>query len=154
MDSNKSPRVAAVLTLIAASGGLGCQSRSAPSGTEGLAAAMPAAANSNDRTSETTMKPVTIINRLTGKPGKMDAFIDAQRKFAADLPAGSLLGGRMYRGVDGQTAVLVSTFPSKTMQEQMLQSPAFREHVQHLQSMIDGSSPLVYEEAYTTGDFR
>jgi hypothetical protein len=140
MNSNRAARAVALLTLIGAGGGLGCQTRPTP-------------ANTNS-TAEATMKPVTIINRLTVKPGKMDEFIDTQRKFAASLPPGSLVGGRMYRGVDGQTAVLVSTFPSNGMKEQMLQSDAFKEHVKHLQSMVDGSSPFVYEEAYTTGDFR
>jgi hypothetical protein len=152
MDSN-GPHRAALLTLVAVSEVLGCQARTPPPGaTSTMAASTPA--NTNDHASEDSMKPVTVINRLTVKPGKMDEFIDAQRKFAAGLPPGSLVGGRMYRAVDGQTAVLVSTFPSKSMQEDMLKSPAFREHVQHLQSMIDGSTPVVYEEAYTTGDFR
>jgi len=31
------------------------------------------------------MKPLTVINRLSIKPGKMEEFIDAQQKFAAAL---------------------------------------------------------------------
>jgi len=36
------------------------------------------------------MKSVTVINRLLIKPGKMDEFIEAQRKFAAALADANL----------------------------------------------------------------
>ena len=43
------------------------------------------------------MKPVTVINRLSIKPGKMEEFIDAQQNFAAALPPCGLVGGRRFR---------------------------------------------------------
>ena len=100
------------------------------------------------------MKPVTVINRLLIKPGKMDEFIEAQRKFAAALPPCGLVGGRMYRSIDGQSAVLVSTFQSKDAQEQIWRRTDFKEHLGKLQSLVESSSPVFYDEAYTTGDFR
>ena len=102
------------------------------------------------------MKPVTVINRLAIKPGKMDEFIDAQRNFATTLmkkPNG-LIGGRMYRSIDGKSAVLVSQFESESAQEELRQSHAFKEHLNVLQSMVESASPSLYEEAYTTGDFK
>lgn len=102
------------------------------------------------------MKPVTVINRLVIKPGKIDEFVETQRAFAnalSDKPCG-LLGGRMYRSVDGTSAVLVSQFASAAAQEEIRQSDAFKQHVAKLQSLIESSSPSPYEEAYTTGDFR
>jgi quinol monooxygenase YgiN len=102
------------------------------------------------------MKPVTVINRLAIKPGKMDEFIDAQRNFATALmkkPNG-LIGGRMYRSIDGKSAVLVSQFESESAQEDIRQSDAFRQHVSQLQVLIESASPTLYEEAYTTGDFK
>lgn len=99
------------------------------------------------------MKPVTVINHLTIKPGKMDEFIDAQQRFATALPPCGLIGGRMYRGVDGQSAVLVSTFESKEGQEQLLQRAEFKEHILNLQRFVESSSPVFYDEAYTTGEF-
>ena len=72
------------------------------------------------------MKTIHLINRFSIKPGKMDEFIDAQRSFAAKLaktPCG-LLGGRTYRGLDGTSAVLVSTFESLEAQERIRQLPA------------------------------
>jgi heme-degrading monooxygenase HmoA len=99
------------------------------------------------------MTTVTIINRLAIRPGKMDEFIAAQRRFSAGLPACGLVGGRMYRSEDGRSAVLVSTFESKQAQEDIMTGDAFKAHVQGLQSFVESSSPAFFEEAYTTGDF-
>jgi quinol monooxygenase YgiN len=100
------------------------------------------------------MKSVTVINRFSIKSGKMDEFIDAQQKFVAALPPCGLVGGRMYRSLDGQSAVLVSTFQSKDAQEQVLQRPDFKEHLRKLQPLVESSSPVLCEEAYTTGVFK
>jgi quinol monooxygenase YgiN len=100
------------------------------------------------------MKPVTVINRLSIKPGRMDEFIEAQQKFAEALPPCGLVGGRMYRSVDGQSAVLVSMFQSKDAQAQLLQRPDFKEHLRRLQPLVESSSPVVCEEAYATGAFK
>jgi quinol monooxygenase YgiN len=101
------------------------------------------------------MKPVIIINRFSIKSGKMDEFIDAQRQFAAatiKTPNG-LIGGRMYRGLD-DTSVLVSVFASVSAQNEIRQSDAFKAHLSRLQPLIESSTPSVYEEAYTTGEFK
>ena len=100
------------------------------------------------------MKQVTVINRVMIKPGKMDEFIETQRKYAAALTSNGFLGGRMYRSLDGQSAVLVSTFHSKSEQELVMQRADFKEHLERLQPLVESSSPAIYEEAYTTGEFR
>ena len=100
------------------------------------------------------MKLVTIINRIAVKPGKMDEFLETQRRFAASLPPCGLVGGRMYRSADGESAVLVSTFQSKSAQEELLQRSDFKEHLKRLQPFVESSNPNFYEEAYTTGDFK
>jgi quinol monooxygenase YgiN len=105
---------------------------------------------------ETLMKPVTVINRFVIKPGKMAEFIDAQRNFATALrskPTG-LIGGRLYRGVDGSSAVLVSQFESESAQEDIRQSEGFKQHLSRMQQWVESASPALYEEAYTTGDFK
>lgn len=102
------------------------------------------------------MKPVTVINPFSIKSGKMEAFIDAQRNFATRLtktPCG-LIGGRMYKGIDGKSAVLVSQFESQKAQEDIRQSEDFKQHISQLQDMIESVSPALYEVAYTTGDFK
>jgi quinol monooxygenase YgiN len=100
------------------------------------------------------MKPVTVINRIMVKSDKMDEFIDVQQRFAASLPASGLLGGRMYRSVDGRSVVLVSTFQSKSAQEEVFQRAEFKEHLKRLQPLVESSTPDLYEEAYTSGDFK
>ena len=56
--------------------------------------------------------PVTLINRLSIKPGMIDEFIEAQRKFTLSAPAG-VLGGRMYRSRDGSSRGLVNYMQRK-----------------------------------------
>jgi quinol monooxygenase YgiN len=105
---------------------------------------------------ETLVKPVTVINQIVTKPGKMEEFIDIQRNFATVLmkqPSG-LIGGRMYRSTDGKSAVLVSQFESESAQEALRQSEAFKHHLKQLQALVESASPTVYEEAYTTGNFK
>ena len=102
------------------------------------------------------MQSVIVINRLVIKPGKMDEFIDAQQGFAAALmgtPNG-LIGGRMYRSLDGKSAVLVSEFESTQAQEQIRQQDTFKAHLKRLALLVESSSPAVYEVAYSTGNFE
>jgi quinol monooxygenase YgiN len=101
------------------------------------------------------MQAVTVINRLTIKPGKIDELIEAQRSFAASLtskPSG-LLGSRTYRSVDGKSVVLVSQFESISAQEEIRQAEAFKLHLKSLQSFVENSDPGLYEEVSTTGKF-
>ena len=101
------------------------------------------------------MKRVTVVNFFSIKPGKMDEFIEAQRRFATALkprPAG-LIGGHMYRSLDRKSAVLVSQFESASALEEFRQSDAFKQHVEKLRLWVASASPSLYEEAYTTGDF-
>src|SRR5580700_5018481 len=98
------------------------------------------------------MKEVVVINRIMVKPGKMDEFIEAQRKFAAVLAPCGLIGGRMYRSFDGLSATLVSVFQSKEAVDDVFQRPDFKAHLQRLQPLVESSSPIRYEEAYTTGE--
>lgn len=99
------------------------------------------------------MKPVTVINRLAIKPGKMDEFITAQREFATALPPCGLIGGRMYRSRDDLTAALVSVFESAAAYEAVVQRPEFKDHMRRLAPLVESSSPALFEEAYTTGTF-
>jgi quinol monooxygenase YgiN len=102
-------------------------------------------------TNEVHMKPLTVINRLVLKPGKLEEFIEAQRVFAATMMRTGLISSRMYRGVDGTTAILVSQFASKAAQEEVSKQPAFVNHLRTLQPLVESSSPTACEEAYTWG---
>jgi hypothetical protein len=60
----------------------------------------------------------------------------------------------MYRGLDDTSAVLVSVFASARAPDELRQSDAFNAHVSRVQPLIESSTPSVYEEAYTTGEFK
>jgi heme-degrading monooxygenase HmoA len=102
------------------------------------------------------MKPMTLINRLVIKPGKMDEYLEAQQSFTAEFrrTCSGLIGSRMYRGVDGNSVVLVSQFASMSAQEEVRRSDVFKEQLNALKPLVESSSPSLYEEAYTAGDFR
>jgi quinol monooxygenase YgiN len=102
------------------------------------------------------VEPVTIINHLEIKPGRMDEFIKSQQNFANDVaktPCG-LIGGRMYRSVDGRSAVLVSVFSSVSDREALSKTESFKRHLAELAPMVESTNLRVYEAAYTTGDFK
>ena len=100
------------------------------------------------------MSRVTMVNHLVIKPGKIDEFIAEQRKFAESLPPCGLIGGRMYRSVDGRSVTLMSVFQSKAAQEEVFQRADLKENIRKLASFVESSNPIVHEEAYTYGDFR
>ena len=102
------------------------------------------------------MNPTTVINRFVLKPGQLDAFVAAQQAFATTLcqQNAGLLGGRMYRGQDGTSAVLLSQFDSVQSQEAIRQRPDFKAHLARIQPMVESVSPELFQEAYTTGNFR
>jgi len=55
-----------------------------------------------------------MINVLTIKPGKMDEFLKEHESFSREFGkiCSGLIGGRMYRSPEGNTALLVSEFES------------------------------------------
>jgi len=99
------------------------------------------------------MNRVTLINRLGIKPGKIDEFIAAQRVIATTIPVG-LLGGRLYRSTDGQSVILIAQFESMQAQEEIRAGDAFKEQLKELAPLVESSTPTLYEEAYTYGDFQ
>lgn len=102
------------------------------------------------------MTIVTLINTLAVKPGRIDEFISVQEQFAtamADHQPG-LVGGRMYRNLEGSRAVLVSQFESSVAQLATTGSAEFKAHLAKIREMVDSSNPDSYEVAYTYGAFR
>ncbi|MBS1969394.1 MAG: antibiotic biosynthesis monooxygenase [Bdellovibrionales bacterium] len=101
------------------------------------------------------MSKVSVINIFTVKNGKLDEFIDLQQRFASELSKNfdGLIGGRMFKGLDGKTAVLVSVFASMEQQEAVRKLPMFQTHIEHLRTLIDEAKPALFEIAYTVGEF-
>jgi quinol monooxygenase YgiN len=101
------------------------------------------------------MKPVTQINFRSIKPDKIDEFFEADRSYiaSASLPKG-LIGSRLYRSRDGKSIVRVSQYESAEAHKEYHQSEALRQQIDRLRPFVESSSPTLYEELYTTGDFK
>ena len=99
------------------------------------------------------MKPVTVINVFTVQDGKLNEFIEKQNAFVKELSQSvkGLIGGCMYKSMDGKSAVLVSTFESKQAQETIVNLQMFKDHISRIRSILVESKPGLYEEAYRTG---
>jgi quinol monooxygenase YgiN len=101
------------------------------------------------------MKPVTQINFLSIKPEKIDEFFQTDRSYvgSATRPKG-LIGSRLYRSLDGRSAVRVSQYESVEAHEEIHQSEALRQEIDRLRPLLESSNPALYEEVHTTGDFK
>lgn len=101
------------------------------------------------------MAPVTQILFLSIKPGKIDEFLEADRKFLASaaLPKG-LVGSRLYRSADGKSAVRVVQYESLEAQQEYQRDPALQQQVSLLRDLIESANGNLYEEVRTSGDFK
>ncbi|MGB7265497.1 MAG: antibiotic biosynthesis monooxygenase family protein [Terracidiphilus sp.] len=101
------------------------------------------------------MKPVTQINFFSIKPDKIDEFLEVNRRYTASTarPNG-LIGSRLYRSLDGRSAVRVSQFESSEALDEIRKSESLRQQIEKLQPLVESSSPVLYEEASTTGEFK
>ena len=101
------------------------------------------------------MKPVTQINFLSIKPDKIDEFFETDRKYIASTTLlKGLIGSRLYRSPDGKSAVRVSQYESAEAHKEYHQSEALRQQIGLLRNLVESSKPILYEEVYTTGDFK
>jgi quinol monooxygenase YgiN len=101
------------------------------------------------------MKPITQINFLSIKPEKVDEFFETDRSYiaSAKLPKG-LIGSRLYRSPDGKSAVRVSQYESVEAHDEYHHSEDLRQQIGKLRPLVDSASPALFEEVYTTGDFK
>jgi quinol monooxygenase YgiN len=99
------------------------------------------------------MKPVTVINVLTIKDGKMDEFLEIHESFSSGFgrTCAGLTGGRMYRSLDGRTAILISEFESVEAQEKVRNLPEVKENVRQLQPLVEEPKLNIFETAYAYG---
>lgn len=98
---------------------------------------------------------VVTVNVFTPKPGKLDEFIEVQRtglrRLIGDTPPAGWRGGRLYRGKDGKTAVLVSVFDSEELQKRFMERSDFIEHRQRLAALVDRAEPRQYQLVHEAG---
>jgi hypothetical protein len=101
------------------------------------------------------MKPVTQINFLAIKPKKIDEFFETDRSYTASagFPKG-VIGSRLYRSADGKSVVRITQFDSIEAHKECHQSAALQQQIGRLRPFVESSSPGLYEEYQTTGDFK
>jgi hypothetical protein len=99
------------------------------------------------------MKPVTGINVLTIKDGKMDEFLEIHASFSSGFgrTCAGLNGGRMYRSLDGRTAILISEFESVEALERVRNLAEVKENVRQLQPLVEQSRINIFVTAYAYG---
>jgi quinol monooxygenase YgiN len=104
---------------------------------------------------EKEMKPVTQINVLSIKPEKVEEFLETDRSYVAStsLPKG-LIGSRLYRSLDGRSVVRMSLYESVQAHHDQNQNEALQQQIGRLRPLVESASPALYEEVYTTGDFK
>jgi len=91
--------------------------------------------------------PIVLINLFTVKPGRMDEFIELQRR-NLELSSGNVpgwRGSRLHRSTDGRTALMMSMFDSIADHKRLRGSSLFAGHIRKLMPLIEGAEPTYYE---------
>ena len=99
-------------------------------------------------------KPIQVINTFTVRAGMMDEFVRVQEEARPHLARENpgLRGSRLYRALDGKTAVLIGVYDSADDNTRLQQSELFARHRARLQPLVESASPAVYEVAYQAGE--
>jgi heme-degrading monooxygenase HmoA len=97
----------------------------------------------------TTQGQLAHINIFTPRPGMIDEFVATQLKglpALGDIPG--LLGSRLYRATDDRNLIAVALFESEEAHRRFMETPAFKQHRQHLLPLLEGTSPGYYTLIY------
>jgi heme-degrading monooxygenase HmoA len=89
---------------------------------------------------DSPLRPFVLINSFTPKPGKLDELANlletARNRLADGVPG--FHGGRVYRDVDGSSALLISVFETEDHYESWTATPMFAEHQARIVDLTDG----------------
>lgn len=84
-------------------------------------------------------RPYVLINSFTAKPGKLDELIAvheaARDRFSDRVPG--FHGSRIYRDIDGPSALLISVFETEEYYERWLATDLFAEHREQINPLIE-----------------
>ena len=98
------------------------------------------------------MNPVVQINVLAIKPGKIDEFIETDRRYAAANPVPKgVTGSRTYRSLDGASVVRVTQYESLQAHDEVQQDVGLRQRISMLRPLVESASRALYEEAPAPG---
>ncbi|MBE1205654.1 antibiotic biosynthesis monooxygenase family protein [Aminobacter carboxidus] len=91
--------------------------------------------------------PVAFVNIFTLKPGKLDEFIALQKvnlgRSVGNVPGWR--GSRLHRSIDGNTAIMISTFDSVADHKRVHQTQGFAEHIAKVGPLIESAVPGYYQ---------
>ena len=102
---------------------------------------MPEATHQDPTQSQDSpLRPFVLINSFTPKPGKIDELarlLEAARDQFADRVPG-FHGGRVYRDVDGSSALLISVFETEGYYESWIATATFADYQRQIADITDG----------------
>lgn len=107
-----------------------------------------------DRVVDMENEPVVFINIFTVKPGRMEEFV-ALQKANLENSRGKVpgwRGSRLHRSLDGNRAIMVSTFDSIADHQRVHTTERFAEHVAKIRELIDGAEPGYFVLAKAVGE--
>lgn len=103
-------------------------------------------------------RPFVLINSFTPKPGKLDelsALLEAARDSFSDEISG-FHGGRIYRDVDGSSALLIGVFETEDHYESWIATDLFASYREKILPLIEsmGQSRIEAGNARKTAQRR
>lgn len=85
------------------------------------------------------LRPFVLINSFTPKPGKLDelaALLEAARNCFSDTISG-FHGGRIYRDLDGNSALLIGVFETEDHYESWIATDLFAKYREQILPLIE-----------------
>jgi heme-degrading monooxygenase HmoA len=94
-----------------------------------------------------------VVNRFVARPGCLDELIRIQQQALPQLASGlqGWRGTRLLRGIDGDSAVLLSAFDSEANYVRLRESAAFAAHRERLMPLIERAEPGLYGLVLASG---
>jgi hypothetical protein len=99
------------------------------------------------------MSPIVSVSIVVPRPGKFDEFVAIQREQYRRLrgKVSGLLGSRLYRSIDGRSAILLAMFETPEDQQRFAESADLLDHIARVRGLVERTGPGLYESAYEYG---
>jgi hypothetical protein len=100
------------------------------------------------------MSPLVTISIVTPKPGRFDEFMEIQLAQARRLrgKVAGLRGSRLYRSLDGRSAILVAVFETPEDRQRFAVSADLQDHLARVRPLVEPAGPGLYETVYEFGE--
>jgi hypothetical protein len=100
------------------------------------------------------MSPLVSVSVVIPKPGRFDEFMEIQLAQYNRLrgKVAGLRGSRLYRSLDGRSAILVAVFETLGDQKRFAESADLQDHLARVRPLVEPAGPGLYETAYEFGE--